>query len=83
MNVADVTTSLHSTGRMCDAGNEVLYTKIGAVVVPAGVLSTHLRVEDALLKYPRKPGGLYTAYFDVGTERDKFCVLLVGVLDLL
>ena len=38
---ADITTNLQSTGKTCDAGTEVLFTKKGCVVVPEGHFSKH------------------------------------------
>ena len=65
-DVAEVTKSLHSTGQMCDAGLEVLYTDKGALVLPAGYLRQYVERQDVLLTYHREgPMGLYTAVFDV------------------
>ena len=54
--VADVTRPLHATGKICDASKEVLHTARGAVVVPAGALSKHLRSTKIIAKYPRRNG---------------------------
>ena len=35
------------------------------MAVPEGTLFQFLQVKDVILKYPREPGGLYTAYFDI------------------
>ena len=62
--VADVTRPLHATGQICDANKEVLHTARGAVVVPAGALSKHLRGTKIIAKYPRR-NGLYMGRFKV------------------
>jgi len=62
--VADVTRPLHSTGQICDASKEILHTARGAVVVPAGALSRHLRGTKIIAKYPRR-NGLYMGRFKV------------------
>ncbi len=62
--VADVTRPLHATGQICDASKEVLHTARGAVVVPAGALSRHLRGTKIIAKYPRR-NGLYMGRFKV------------------
>ena len=58
--VADVCRPLHSVSRVRDTDKEVLFTKHGGVVVPAGSLSKFLGSVQALAKYPRK-GGLYVS----------------------
>ena len=58
--VADVCRPLHSVSRVCDTDKEILFTKHGGVVVPAGSLSRFLGSVRALAKYPRK-GGLYVS----------------------
>jgi len=58
--VADVCRPLHSVSKVCDTDKEVLFTKHGGVVVPAGSLSRFLGSVQALAKYPRK-GGLYVS----------------------
>ena len=58
--VADVCRPLHSVPKVCDTDKEVLFTKHGGVVVPAGTLSRSLGSVKALAKYPRK-GGLYVS----------------------
>ena len=58
--VADVCRPLHSVSKVCDTDKEVLFTKHGGVVVPAGALSRFLGPVKALAKYPRK-GGLYAS----------------------
>ncbi len=62
--VADVTRPLHSTGQICDAQKEILHTARGAVVVPAGALSRHLRGTKIIAKYPRR-NGLHMGRFKV------------------
>ena len=69
--VTDVTRPLHSTSQVCDGespacptGHEVLYTKLGATVVPDGALSKFLGMVRHVAKYPRR-GGLYVAKMKV------------------
>ncbi len=66
--VADTNRTLHSTSQTCDAGHEVLYMAQGAVVVPAGTLSKHLKRRDVRAQYPRK-GGLYVAEMKVRAKK--------------
>jgi len=66
--VAETNRTLHSTSQTCDAGHEVLYMAQGAVVVPAGTLSKHLRRRDVRAQYPRK-GGLYVAEMKIRAKR--------------
>ena len=69
--VTDVTRPLHSTSQVCDSespacpdGHEVLYTKLGATVVPDGSLSRFLSKVRNVAKYPRREG-LYVAKMKV------------------
>ena len=48
--VADVCRPLHSVSKVCDTDKEVLFTKHGGVVVPAGSLSKFLGSVQALAK---------------------------------
>ena len=60
-NITTVTRPLHSTSKMCDAGNDVLMTKKYAVVVPEGTVEKILRMGTQVrARYPRR-GGLYVA----------------------
>ena len=68
--VADVTRLLHATGPICDTGKEVLHMARGAVVVPAGTLSKHLRQTKILAKYGRR-GGLYQGKFKIRVPKPK------------
>ena len=58
--VADVSRPLHSISKICDEEHEMLFTKTGGTVVPAGALSRYLHLVKNLAKYPRR-GGLYVA----------------------
>ena len=62
--VTDVCRPLHSTSKICDTGKEVLFTKTGCTVVPAGSLSKYLKFCKALAYYQRK-GGLYVTKMKV------------------
>ncbi len=58
--VADVSRPLHSISKICDEEHEMLFTKTGGTVVPAGALSRYLHLVKNVAKYPRR-GGLYVA----------------------
>ena len=62
--VTDVCRPLHSTSKICDTGKEVLFTKDGAIVVPAGSLSKYLKHCKQLARYGRR-GGLYVTKLKV------------------
>ncbi len=59
-HVADVCRPLHSVSTICDTDKEMLFTKTGGTVVPAGTLSRFLASIRAVAHYPRR-GGLYVA----------------------
>ena len=61
VHVAEVTRTLHSTGKCCDAEHEVLYTKDMCTVVPEGTFAHMLKGVKKIAEYPRRDGGLYTA----------------------
>ena len=58
--VADVCRPLHSVGRICDAGHDMIFLKDKAVVVPEGALSKFLKDCMCLAVYHREEG-LYVA----------------------
>ena len=73
--VVDVSRALHSGSAICDAasracpdGHEVLTTRRGAVVVPAGALSRFLGSVRHVAKYPRK-GCLYVARMKIRSPK--------------
>ena len=58
--VADVCRPLHSVGRICDAGHDMIFLKDKAVVVPEGALSKFLK-ESMYLAVCHREDGLYVA----------------------
>ena len=58
--VMDVCRPLHSVSMIADNGFHTVFTKTGAVVIPAGILDDLLAKVDHVATYPRV-GGLYVA----------------------
>ena len=63
--VAEVCRPLHSVGKICDGGHDMLFTKDKAVVVPEGALAKFLETCAHVLTYEREPNGLYVAEMEV------------------
>ena len=62
--VADVCRPLHSVGKICDGGFNMVFTKNQAVVIPEGMLDDFLKNCQQLVTYERE-NGLYIAEFEV------------------
>ena len=63
--VAEVCRPLHSVGKICDGGHDMLFTKNKAVVVPEGALAKFLESCVHVLTYEREDNGLYVAEMEV------------------
>ena len=68
--VADVCRPLHSIGKVCDGGHEVLFMKGKAVVVPEGSLEQFLGNCAHLATYERE-NGLYVMEVEVSAVPDE------------
>merc|ERR1711940_235402 len=67
--VADIKRHLASVGRMCDAGNIAIFTRMGGYIVPEGTvqnLINHIEDNGKMLKMNRE-NGMY--HFDLGVNR--------------
>ena len=68
--VADVCRPLHSVGKVCDGGHEILFMKNRAVVVPEGSLAKFLDGCQHLVTYEREDG-LYVVEVEVSAVPDE------------
>ena len=68
--VADVCRPLHSIGKVCDGGHEVLFMKGKAVVVPEGALEQFLGNCAHLATYERE-NGVYVMEVEVSAVPDE------------
>ena len=68
--VADVCRPLHSIGKVCDGGHEVLFMKGKAVVVAEGTFEAYLEQAAHLAVYEREEG-LYVMEVEVSAIPDE------------
>ena len=67
--VADVIRPLHSVGKICDGGHDMLFMKDRAIVVPAGSFEKFINHIQHVLTYEREDG-LYVAEMEVSAIPD-------------